>query len=80
MSTITMFIVTTVFSMTMVVNLMGCLWWWIAVVEGIPNSWAALEGASLAGPALWAACTSFATTELASKCIKFPPLLSHRQA
>jgi len=35
-----MFIVITLFSMSVLVNLLGCLWWFVAVQEDITGSWA----------------------------------------
>lgn len=39
MSTLTMFMLRILFTFTVLLNLLACLWWWIAVAEGGANSW-----------------------------------------
>lgn len=40
-STLSLFILRIVFTVSVLVNLMACLWWWIAVTEGLESSWVA---------------------------------------
>lgn len=40
-STLSLFILRIAFTVSVLVNLMACLWWWIAVTEGLDNSWVA---------------------------------------
>ena len=40
-STLSLFIMRIAFTVSVLVNLMACLWWWIAVTEGLENSWVA---------------------------------------
>ena len=39
LSPLTMFLLRIIFTFTVLLNLMACLWWWIAVTEGGQNSW-----------------------------------------
>ena len=38
-STLTMFLLRIIFTFTVLLNLLACLWWWIAVTEGAADSW-----------------------------------------
>ncbi len=38
-STLTMFLLRIIFTFTVLLNLLACLWWWIAVTEGGGDSW-----------------------------------------
>ncbi|KAI8104744.1 hypothetical protein M9434_003297 [Picochlorum sp. BPE23] len=38
-STLSLFIIRIVFTLSVLVNLMASLWWWIAATEGFENSW-----------------------------------------
>jgi hypothetical protein len=38
-SSLTIFMLRILFTFTVLLNLMACLWWWIAVTEGGENSW-----------------------------------------
>lgn len=40
-STLSLFILRIAFTVSVLVNLMACLWWWIAVTQGLDNSWVA---------------------------------------
>jgi len=40
-STATLYLVNMVLALTMLVNLLGCIWWFVAELEGLDNSWAA---------------------------------------
>lgn len=41
LNSISLFFAFTILSITILINLMGCVWWWLAQVQGIENSWAA---------------------------------------
>lgn len=47
---VTMLAVGMLFALIVLVNLMASVWWWIAVVQGLENSW--VEPVALAKPAL----------------------------
>ncbi len=40
-STLSLFILRIAFTVSVLVNLMACLWWWVAVTQGLDNSWVA---------------------------------------
>jgi hypothetical protein len=40
-NSVTMFACNIFFSLMVMVNLLACLWWWIAVTQGVENSWVA---------------------------------------
>ncbi len=39
MNTATFFLIHVVFTMCVFINLLGCIWWFVAVIEGLENSW-----------------------------------------
>jgi len=39
MNTATFFLLNILFTMLIFINLLGCIWWFVAVIEGLPNSW-----------------------------------------
>ena len=41
LATTTLLILQTMYTVLMMLNLLGCLWWYLARVEGLENSWAA---------------------------------------
>jgi hypothetical protein len=63
-----MLLVATFYSLVVLVNLMACVWWWIAVVEGLSQSW--VEPVSASKPLIdlyntndgrrWVVCAYFA--------------------
>ena len=52
MTTRTMLFLTTFFAMAVLVNLQGCLWWFLAITQGIDNSWASPDCEQRARPQL----------------------------
>ncbi|KAG7667543.1 hypothetical protein Ndes2526B_g07503 [Nannochloris sp. 'desiccata'] len=38
---LTMFAFNTFFSLMVTINLLACMWWWIAITQGLENSWVA---------------------------------------
>jgi len=40
-NSLTMFAFNTFFSLMVMLNLLACMWWWIAVIQGLENSWVA---------------------------------------
>ncbi|KAL4442414.1 hypothetical protein ABPG77_004998 [Micractinium sp. CCAP 211/92] len=68
-STAGLYLVNLVLALSILVNTMGCIWWFIAEMEGLENSWAStaqLKTSLLdaSHPAQWAACIYFATTTM----------------
>ncbi|KAI8110821.1 hypothetical protein M9434_004395 [Picochlorum sp. BPE23] len=45
-NTATFFLLNIIFTMFVFINLIGCIWWFVAVIEGLPNSWVAEAGVS----------------------------------
>lgn len=39
MNTATFFLLHVLFTMCVFINLLGCIWWFVAVIEGLENSW-----------------------------------------
>jgi hypothetical protein len=44
MSTAGLYLLNLVLALSVLVNLMGCIWWFVAEIEGLDNSWAAAVG------------------------------------
>ena len=71
---VTMFAVNTAFSLMVMINLIACLWWWVAISQGLENSWVGavqiskpeidLENAS--NGVRWAICAYFAMVTMAT--------------
>jgi hypothetical protein len=51
MSTAGLYLLNLVLALSVLVNLMGCIWWFVAEIEGLDNSWAAAVG-EWGGPSL----------------------------
>lgn len=44
MNTATMYLLNILFTMLVLINLLGCIWWFVAVLEGLENSWVVYAG------------------------------------
>lgn len=44
MNTATFFLLHVLFTMCVFINLLGCIWWFVAVIEGLENSWVPYAG------------------------------------
>lgn len=55
MTTRSLMLFTTLFTMAVLLNLMGCLWWNVAAGQGLDTSWASPERKRAAPPAAAAA-------------------------
>ncbi|KAL4447902.1 hypothetical protein ABPG75_005121 [Micractinium tetrahymenae] len=68
-STAGLYLINLVLALSILVNLLGCIWWFIAELEGLENSWASaaqLKTSLLDAthPAQWAASIYFAMTTM----------------
>ena len=74
MNAVTVFVLNTMFSMMVMLNLISCLWWWIAVTEGLENSWVAsieitkpeMDLYNASDGTQWLVCAYFALVTMAT--------------
>lgn len=75
MTATTVFVVHTVLSLCILVNLMTCVWWWIATLEGLDHSWVALMSEWVVHPlgphAAWPATPSLQTLHASQLMFSF---------
>lgn len=56
LSSTLLYIISIIYTAAALINFFGCVWYWVARREGLPNSWLTQVGECPCDPFLWGEC------------------------